>query len=147
MTISRHLSTALGFVAIVCAGACGKGSSTEVPPNITTEPSAQTVDVGHTATFAVVATGTEPLRYQWTNKGAAIAGAISSSYTTPGVTLADDGAIFAVVVSNGAGSVTSAEAALTVLATPVFTSQPTSQTVAAGATVTFLAAASGNPTT
>jgi len=36
-----------------------------VAPSITTQPGSQTVTVGQTATFTVVATGTPPLSYQW----------------------------------------------------------------------------------
>src|SRR5207244_9991606 len=50
---------------------------------ITTQPANQTVTAGQTATFTVVATGTAPLSYQWQKNGANLAGATSSSYTTP----------------------------------------------------------------
>jgi hypothetical protein len=88
-----------------------------VPPTITTQPASQTVTVGQTATFTVVATGTAPLSYQWQKNGTAISGATSASYTTPATTSADNGAQFRVAVSNSAGSVTSNAATLTVNAT------------------------------
>jgi hypothetical protein len=44
-----------------------------------------------------------------------IAGATNPTYTTPATTLADDGVVFRVVISNSVGSVISAEALLTVL--------------------------------
>jgi len=47
-----------------------------------------------------------------------IAGAKKASYMTPPTTLADDGSLFAVTVSNAAGSVTSNSAKLTVTAAP-----------------------------
>jgi len=74
----------------------------------------QTVTAGQTATFSVVATGIAPLSYQWQKNGANIAGATSSSYTTPATTTSDNGTMFDVVVSNTAGSVTSNSASLTV---------------------------------
>ncbi len=83
-------------------------------PTITTQPANQTVTVGQKATFTVVATGTAPMSYQWSKKGTAIAGATSSSYTTPATTLSDNGSSFVVVVSNSAGKVTSGAATLTV---------------------------------
>src|SRR5205085_2023909 len=43
-----------------------------VAPSITTQPSNQTVTVGQTAAFTVVATGTAPLSYQWQKNGTAI---------------------------------------------------------------------------
>src|SRR6059058_2664570 len=82
-------------------------SAGAVAPSITVQPANQTVTVGQTATFTVVATGTAPLSYQWQKNGTAISGATSASYTTPATTSADNGAQFVVVVSNTAGSVTS----------------------------------------
>src|SRR5215470_10040732 len=88
-----------------------------VAPTITVQPVNQTVTVGQTATFTVVATGTAPLSYQWQKNSTAISGATSASYTTPVTTSADNGAQFVVVVSNSAGSVTSSAATLTVNST------------------------------
>src|SRR6266550_5568836 len=89
-------------------------STAAVAPSITTQPASQTVTVGQTATFTVVATGTAPLSYQWMKGGTTISGATSSSYTTPATTSADNGSQFSVMVSNIAGSATSNAATLTV---------------------------------
>ncbi len=83
-------------------------------PSITTQPVDRTVIEGRKTRFSVTATGTLPLRYQWTKNGAKIDGAIQSSYTTPPATEDDNGALFAVTVSDRAGSVTSNNATLTV---------------------------------
>jgi len=85
-----------------------------IPPTITTQPADKTVRVGKTAKFTVMATGTAPLNYQWRKNGVNITGATNASYTTPPTTAADNGALFAVTVSNLAGSVTSDNAILTV---------------------------------
>ena len=85
-------------------------------PAITTQPADQRAVVGSTATFAVSATGTAPLAYQWQKGTTPIAGATAASYTTPALALADDGSTFQVVVSNMAGNVTSGTAKLTVAA-------------------------------
>src|SRR5207302_1356611 len=61
-------------------------SATAVAPSITTHPASQTVTVGQTATFSVVASGTAPLSYQWMKGGTTILGATSLSYTTPATT-------------------------------------------------------------
>jgi hypothetical protein len=74
----------------------------------------QTVTAGQTATFFVVATGSDPLSYQWQKKGKSIKGATSASYTTPVTTASDDGSQFTVVVSNPAGGVTSNAVTLSV---------------------------------
>src|SRR5712692_5598783 len=91
-------------------------SAAAVAPSITIQPANVTVPVGHTAIFTVVASGTAPLSYRWMKGGTTIAGATSSSYTTPPTTSADNGSQFTVVVSNAADSVTSTAATLTVSA-------------------------------
>jgi hypothetical protein len=68
-----------------------------------------------------VAAGTAPLAYQWQKNGANIAGATSSSYTTPATTAADSGSKFGVVVSNSAGSITSSSATLSVTSLAIST--------------------------
>ena len=93
-------------------------TSTSNPPSIITQPASKSVTVGQTATFSVTAAGTGTLTYQWKKAGAAISGANSSSYTTPATTSADNGAQFAVTVTNSVGSVTSSAATLTVTAAP-----------------------------
>lgn len=85
-----------------------------VKPTITTQPSNQTVDVGQTATFNVIATGTAPLSYQWQKNNTNITGATSPTYSTSTASLSDNGAVFRVIVSNSAGSATSDGATLTV---------------------------------
>src|SRR6267378_1267021 len=73
-----------------------------VAPTITTQPANQTVTAGQTATFTVTAAGTAPLTYQWQKNGVNIAGATSTSYTTPATTTSDSGSAFRVVVTNTA---------------------------------------------
>jgi hypothetical protein len=93
-----------------------------------------------------VASGTAPLAYQWQKNGANIAGATAANYTTPATTTSDSGSAFAVVVTNTAGTVTSASATLTVNPAPVaptITTQPGNQTVTAGQTASFTVVASG----
>jgi PQQ enzyme repeat len=94
----------------------GGGGTTAVAPTIATQPASQQVVVGTDATFSVTAGGTAPLSYQWQKGSTPISGATLPNYSTPATVLADDGATFQVVVSNSAGSVTSAAAKLTVTA-------------------------------
>lgn len=117
-----------------------------LPPTITTQPASQTVTAGANVNFAVVASGTAPLSYQWQLNGVNLGGAMSASLSLTGVTTNQSGNHYSCVVSNGAGSATSTAATLTVNAAPVspaITTQPASQTVTAGATVTFTVTASG----
>jgi Immunoglobulin domain len=114
-----------------------------VAPAITAQPANQTVLAGTTASFSVTATGTTPLSYQWKKNATAVAGATSSSYTTPATVLGDSGALFTVTVTNGGGNVTSSAATLTVNAPPAVGNQPANQTVLEGQTATFSVTAIG----
>jgi hypothetical protein len=117
-----------------------------VAPSITTAPANATVQDGQPATFSVAAAGSAPLAYQWQRNGVNISGATGTSYSMPAASVADSGAQFAVVVSNTAGSATSASALLTVNAVaPNITAQPHAQTVTDGASATFTVAAGGTP--
>jgi hypothetical protein len=121
------------------------------PPSISVQPAAQSVTVGHTATFSVTAAGTAPLSYQWKKGGAAISGATASSYTTPVTVIGDNASTFQVVISNAAGSLTSNAATLTVTAPvspppsspPSISVQPAPQSVTVGQTATFSVTAAG----
>ena len=69
-----------------------------VTPTITTQPVNRTASVGGTATFSVVATGTN-LVYQWLKNGAAIGGQTNASLNLVNVQAGDAGN-YTVVVSN-----------------------------------------------
>jgi acid phosphatase len=135
-TVSGANVTGVNFTDTVASAA----------PTITAQPANQTVTAGQTATFTVVAAGTAPLAYQWQKNGVNVSGATAASYTTAATTTADSGTTFRVVVSNTAGTVTSAAATLTVTAavvTPSITTQPANQTVTAGQTATFSVVSTG----
>jgi hypothetical protein len=110
---SVALSVAVGMLLASCGGGVGTPMEASAPV-ITTQPANQTVGAGQTATFSVVATGTPPLSYQWQKGTSAIAGATSTTYTTPPTGLSDSGSTFRVVVSNSAGTATSDTATLAV---------------------------------
>src|SRR5207302_726342 len=90
-------------IAFVNAGCTGKVAATNNPPpvmpSIATQPTNQTVTIGQTATFMVVAAGTAPLSYQWQENGTAISGATSASYTTAATRSSDMGSLCVVLVS------------------------------------------------
>ncbi|MDB6122582.1 MAG: Xanthan lyase, partial [Pedosphaera sp.] len=117
-------------------------NSTATPPAITTQPASQSVVAGNAVTFSVTATGTAPLTYQWRFNAVNISGATASSYTKSNVQAADAGN-YSVVVNNTAGSVTSANAALTVNIPASITTQPISRAVDQGQSTTFTVTASG----
>jgi len=85
-------------------------------PVINTPPAAVTATEGQAATFTVAATG-NALHYQWLRNGSAIPGAEAASYTTPALVRADSGAVYGVIVYNGAGLLFSPGATLQVNAT------------------------------
>jgi len=134
------------FLNTGCAGlVSGLNGGTVAAPSVTTEPAAQTVTEGQTATFSLVAAGSGPLNYQWNKNGTAISGATSSSYTTPSTTVSDDGEQFTALVSNNLGKVTTSTVSLHVRRriAPSITTQPASQTVSTGQTATFSVVAAG----
>ena len=118
------------------------------PPAITTQPQSLTNAAGTTASFSATATGGAPLSYQWRfngvnlANGGRISGATTTTLTISGVQPADAGS-YTLVVSNGAGNVTSGVATLTVTGPPAITTQPVSQSVLAGANASFTVTASG----
>ena len=80
---------------------------------ITGQPVLQTAVVpGELVTFAVIATG-DSLIYQWQKDGINILGSNSAIYTIAVVAVINEGA-YQCIVSNAAGSATSAAASLTV---------------------------------
>ena len=159
--IATSVACVIGVALTACGGgSSGGGGGTDTPttssittqspaavaPAIGTQPLAQSVVIGHAAVFSVEATGTEPLTYQWKKNSSDIAGATSSTYTTPVIGSGDNGAVFTVLVSNSVGTVTSNNAVLTVSTAPVapaIGTQPLAQSVATGQAATFSVAATG----
>lgn len=126
-------------------GGGGAGEPVSTPPTITAAPAATTVSDGQAASFSVTASGTAPLAYQWLRGGVEIPGATATIYALPAATLADSGAGFSVRVSNGAASVTTGAAVLTVTAVaPNLTASPVNASVIEGQGATFSAVASGS---
>src|SRR5688500_18247691 len=115
--------------------------ATSGAPQVTTHPQNQSAAIGDPVTFSVVASGNQPLGYQWQRNGANIPGANAASYTINSVVSGDNGARFRVVVSNSAGSVTSNEAVLTITnnqaPTATITSPAAGTTFRAGDTINY----------
>ena len=143
MQWSRSIAAlAAGFMGMTLT-ACGGGSSLQIetPPGIApvilSQPASQTVNAGQTATFSVLAVGSGTLAYQWKKNGTNVSNATSSSYTTPAASVADNMAMFSVDVTNGAGTVSSSNARLTVSAivvAPGIATQSSAPTVTDGQT-------------
>jgi hypothetical protein len=109
-----------------------------------------TVAWGQPASFSASASGgVAPLSLQWVRDGTPIPGATGGSYVLPAVSMADQGALFWVVVTDANGQTVSPTTAqrvalqVTPPAAPSIVSQSQSVTVAAGAAASFSVAATG----
>jgi endonuclease/exonuclease/phosphatase family metal-dependent hydrolase len=125
---AQHMAVLKDFRIAFAAG------NTDAPA-ITTQPQSQAVNQGSNVTFSVTATGTN-LTYQWRLAGTNISGATDTTYTRSNVQPADAGN-YSVVITNAAGTATSANAVLTVGGVPIITTQPQNQTVFAAQTAIF----------
>jgi len=84
-------------------------------PIIITQPQSQTVTVSNNTSFSVVATGTQPLYYQWYYEtNSPLTDATNSTLALPDVQFGDAGD-YSVTVSNSLGSTNSDFATLTVV--------------------------------
>jgi predicted secreted protein len=132
-----------------------------VAPNITTQPSNQTVSAGQSASFIVAATGAPTPGYQWqvstdggSNWGILVNGGAYSGVTRPTLAVATNsglnGYLYRVVVTNSSGAATSNAASLTVTGpaagAPAINLQPSAQMLTVGQNVNFTVAATGSPT-
>ena len=127
------------------AGSTNSGSATLsvlVAPVILAQPTNLAVAVGAPASFSVTAAG-PTLHYQWLKSGKVIGGATNAVYTIASAQT-NNAAGYSVVITNLAGSVTSATALLTVAPLPVFVAQPVSHVATNGTTTTFKAKIKGS---
>lgn len=145
---SAQASDAASY-SVVVTNVAGKVTSTSatltvlVPPQLTRQPTNLTVNLGKTATFNALATGTAPLSYQWFRGGVRIAGATAQTFSIAAVK-ATDVADYSVTVTNLAGTVTSTNASLTVIFPPTILQSPTNLTVVVGESATFSVTATAN---
>lgn len=106
--------------AVIISNAQGSVTSTVVnlsvnpqSPVIVTEPTSQQDLPGQAAVFNVLATGTEPLAFQWIENGSLIPGATNATMVLTNVQVPSSGN-YQVVVTNSLGAVTSIVARLDV---------------------------------
>ena len=85
----------------------------QLAPNITSQPTDETVGAGQPASFTVGATGVPDVAYQWVKDGSNLVGQTSAMLTIASASGLDIGT-YSVIVSNVLGSVTSSNAVLTV---------------------------------
>ncbi|MCX6943602.1 MAG: immunoglobulin domain-containing protein [Opitutales bacterium] len=122
-SISAAASLDAGDYTVVVSNTAGSVTSNvatltvNVMPGITSGPITQAVYATSSLTLSVSASGTAPMSYQWYRDGMAISGATSSTYTISSAVFGDAGT-YTVKVTNGAGSVTSSAATLTIVEMP-----------------------------
>jgi len=97
--------------SVISAGTALNVTGLPVVPTITSQPQSVLINPGSNATFTVSATGTAPLAYQWRFNGTNIPAATNATFTRLNAQLVDAGN-YSVRVTNVAGSVISADAAL-----------------------------------
>ena len=118
LRLSMHSNTSGGgsnnpmFAAI--DGDLSQIDSTGLAPAITQEPADLNLMEGTAGSFAVTATGAQPLRYQWRKGDNAIPGATNASYSIANAQLVNEG-FYSVTVSNNYGAVFSRSARLNVI--------------------------------
>jgi hypothetical protein len=155
LTISNVLGADRGNYSVVITNVAdgtvtsSTATLTVNDPLVTSQPTSRTNTAGTTATFTVSAAGTTPLGYQWVKNAIQyltdtnnISGARTNTLTLTNVAPSDAGT-YTVVVTNPAGSVTSAPAILTVLVPPAIVAQPQSQTNYFGTTAAFIFGVTG----
>lgn len=120
-------------------------------PVIVKQPLSQTNYINGISVFSVAVLGAWPLTYQWQSNGTNLVpsdrfSGVNSSALLISRLATNDTANYSVIISNPSGSITSSVAGLTVTGTlPSFSSEPSSQIISAGDSVTFSAAATGDP--
>lgn len=112
-------------------------------PGIVTQPGSLVAAPGMAAMFGVGVQGSGPMSFVWLRDGAPVPGQTAAVFALASVSGADAGS-YQVLISNSAGTVTSAPSQLTLLGAPAITGQPAAATAAAGATATFSVGASGD---
>ncbi len=138
------VGTNSGYVAIAAGGYHNLAIQGDGSPFILLQPLSQTVLISKSATFQVIATGNQPLTYQWQHNGQPMTGFTNATLLLSNVQTNDAGA-YNVVVGNVFGSVLSATATLTAIGGPPGVAiPPPDQTVICGDTATLRVSAGGS---
>ena len=160
LTISGAQTNDSGGYLVIVTNIAGSVTSsvavltvTNEPPEITTQPTSQTVAVGSNVTFFIAGNATPPFFFQWLKNGTdlvngtTISGSTISGSTNYALTISNaqtnDNGNYWIVVTNDWGSVTSSVAVLTVASSPVIVTQPSNQVSAVGSNATFAVTAVG----
>ena len=123
LTVSNLVAGDAGNYSVTVTNNYGSAISSNAaltvvfPPAISTQPAGLAVDVGTPFAFAVSATGTATLNYQWLFNGSPLSGQTNPtlSYATAAMNQSGN---YSIVVTNLYGSVTSSNTALQVTNSP-----------------------------
>jgi hypothetical protein len=155
LTVTNAQLTNAGTYSVFVSNAAGSSTSSNallavtgspgVPPGIVNQPANVAALLGNNVSFAVTASGSAPLSYQWKYNGTNIANATNVSLPLLNVQLADAGN-FSVTITNAYGVTNSAAGVLTVSPglPPTITVQPLPQMVQIGNNATFTVGVSGS---
>ncbi len=146
LVISGVSATNVGYYQIMITNASGSISypaslTLATPPVITSPPADEVLPAGGTASFAVTATGTGPLMYQWLFNGTNLDGATQATLTLTNIS-DDDAGEYMVVVTNIAGAASNS-AALSLALPPTIDPPLANLTILAGQDASFNVTASG----
>ena len=150
LSIARLASTDAGAYTVKVINAAGSVVSSSVSVTVVQRP-AFTTDLptapvsllaGTSKVLSVVATGTPAPTYQWRKNGAPIAGAIGPSYVALAGT-AEGTTTYDVVITNTAGTATSATATIATCLPAAVTAAPVARSVVSGQAASFTVTAGG----
>ncbi|MVW60666.1 DUF3500 domain-containing protein [Massilia sp. NEAU-DD11] len=133
-TPSRPLAACAAALVVLLA-ACSADQGAGLPA-ITGQPASAVIATGSNTVLSVVANGIDPA-YQWYKDGAPVADATAATYT------ATAAGTYYVVVTDPAGTISSANATVTVTDGPAIVTQPRSATILAGTSQTLEVEATG----
>jgi len=114
-----------------------KQSMTVTEQGVAIYPRVQNLAVGSNSTFTAKTTFSNILSYQWSFNGMALAGGTNPTLVIQNAQATNAGGYTVTVSQSGGSPVSSSPALLRLPGPPVIATQPQSQTVAAGSTVTL----------
>jgi len=141
-TIPSSSSSNIGSYYVLVNNSISSNNSNLNVINITSQPESQTVSSGSSVSFSVIVSDSNPT-YQWYFNGSIISGAILSTYTIASSSISDIGTYY-VIISDSYGSITSSSATLSVIE---ITTEPESQIINSGSSVTFSIITTGSTPT
>ncbi len=155
-TLSNVATVSSGTWSVTVANGRGIATSTmnlvvstrPIVPTITRQPSALTARTGETVTFTIIASGSTPRYHQWRKNGVNLGFATTSDTYTITEAQPGDAGTYSVIVSNSGGTITSADAPLTVAAASIpatIPASPASYSAALGFDGLFAATVIGTP--